>query len=85
MCTDAVQGKNQILIRAWFRYVLNTCMCTDAVQGKNQILIRASQQFSSTRALQKIGATLNRFDFQGVCDEETFDTDMYWECVIRYY
>jgi choline dehydrogenase-like flavoprotein len=28
---------------------------------------------------------LNRFDFQGVCDEETFDTDMYWECVIRYF
>jgi hypothetical protein len=44
------------------------------------IFFWASQQFSSTRALQKIGATLNRFDFQGVCDEETFDTDMYWEC-----
>ena len=47
--------------------------------------IRASQQFTSTGALQKIGATLNRFDFQGVCDEETFDTDTYWECVLRYF
>ena len=47
--------------------------------------IRKVQQIVSTRALQQIGATLNRVDFKGVCDTEKFDTDSYWECILRYF
>ena len=35
--------------------------------------------------MQKIGATLNRMDFKGICDAETFDSDPYWECILRHY
>ena len=44
-----------------------------------------SQKLSATKTLQQIGATLNRYDFKGICDKEKFDTDAYWECVIRYF
>ena len=45
--------------------------------------IRKAQEITSTRALRQIGATLNRVDFKGVCDTEKFDTDSYWECILR--
>ena len=47
--------------------------------------IRKVQQIASTNALQQIGATLNRVDFKGICDKEQFDTDSYWECILRYF
>lgn len=33
----------------------------------------------------ELDATLNRVDFPGICDEEEFDSDTYWECLIRHY
>ena len=47
--------------------------------------IRKVQQYAATNALQKIGATLNRMDVEGVCDMLVFDTDEYWECLLRHY
>ena len=47
--------------------------------------IRKVQQCVATNALQKIGATLKRMDVEGVYDMLVFDTDEYWECLLRHY
>ncbi|XP_063420605.1 oxygen-dependent choline dehydrogenase-like [Mytilus trossulus] len=46
--------------------------------------IRKSQQIVSTKALKEIDATLNAFDIDGICDKDTFDSDSYWECMLRH-
>jgi len=38
-----------------------------------------------SRVFQKYGATLTRRDFPGICDKTIFDTDEYWECLVRHY
>ena len=35
--------------------------------------------------MQEIGATLNRQDFDGICNDVDFDTDSYWECMLRHF
>ncbi|CAG2216003.1 unnamed protein product [Mytilus edulis] len=47
--------------------------------------VRKVQQIAQTKPFQEMGATLNKLDYEGVCDEEKFDTDAYWECLIRHY
>ncbi|VDI41110.1 Hypothetical predicted protein [Mytilus galloprovincialis] len=47
--------------------------------------IRKTQELAKSKALMKLDATLNRVDFPGICDEEEFDSDIYWECLIRHY
>ncbi|XP_071136342.1 glucose dehydrogenase [FAD, quinone]-like [Mytilus edulis] len=47
--------------------------------------VRKVQQIAQTKHFQEMGATLNRLDYEGVCAEEKFDTDAYWECLIRHY
>ncbi|XP_063405240.1 oxygen-dependent choline dehydrogenase-like [Mytilus trossulus] len=47
--------------------------------------IRKTQELAKSNALRELDATLNRVDFPGICDEEEFDSDNYWECLIRYY
>ncbi|CAC5386015.1 unnamed protein product [Mytilus coruscus] len=47
--------------------------------------IKKSQQIASTKAMKKIGATLNPFDIDGICDKDIFDSDSYWECMLRHF
>ncbi|XP_052094091.1 glucose dehydrogenase [FAD, quinone]-like isoform X2 [Mytilus californianus] len=47
--------------------------------------IKKSQQIASTQAMKEIGATLNPFDIDGICDKDIFDSDTYWECMIRHF
>ncbi|XP_052089229.1 glucose dehydrogenase [FAD, quinone]-like [Mytilus californianus] len=47
--------------------------------------IRKTQELAKSKALRELDATLNRVDFPGICDEEEFDSDTYWECLIRHY
>ncbi|XP_052088266.1 glucose dehydrogenase [FAD, quinone]-like isoform X2 [Mytilus californianus] len=47
--------------------------------------VRKVQSIVKTKPFQEIGATLNRLDYEGVCDKEEFDSDAYWECLIRHY
>ncbi|XP_076078475.1 putative GMC-type oxidoreductase Mb1310 isoform X1 [Mytilus galloprovincialis] len=47
--------------------------------------IRKTQELSKSKVLMELDATLNRVDFPGICDEEEFDSDTYWECLIRHY
>ncbi|CAC5376121.1 unnamed protein product [Mytilus coruscus] len=47
--------------------------------------VRKVQRIAQTKPFQEIGATLNRLDYEGVCDKEEFDSDAYWECLIRHY
>ncbi|CAC5373489.1 unnamed protein product [Mytilus coruscus] len=48
-------------------------------------VIRKTQELAKSKALRELVATLNRVDFPGICDEEEFDSDTYWECLIRHY
>ncbi|CAG2210144.1 unnamed protein product [Mytilus edulis] len=43
------------------------------------------RKLEKTKAFKEIGATHNRMDFKGICDTEEFDSDEYWECIIRYW
>lgn len=36
-----------------------------------------------TKAMKKLGATLYRKPFPG-CEEQSFDSDEYWECYVRH-
>ncbi|XP_076109497.1 glucose dehydrogenase [FAD, quinone]-like [Mytilus galloprovincialis] len=47
--------------------------------------IRKIQELAASNPLQEIGATLNRQDFDGICDKAKFDSDEYWECMLRHY
>ncbi|XP_052094090.1 glucose dehydrogenase [FAD, quinone]-like isoform X1 [Mytilus californianus] len=47
--------------------------------------IKKSQQIASTQAMKEIGATLNPFDIDGICDKDIFDSDSYWECMVRHF
>ncbi|CAC5363146.1 unnamed protein product [Mytilus coruscus] len=47
--------------------------------------VRKVQMITQTKPFQEMGATLNRLDYEGVCDREEFDSDVYWECLIRHY
>ncbi|CAC5386016.1 unnamed protein product [Mytilus coruscus] len=47
--------------------------------------VRKSQQIASTKAMKEIDATLNAFDIDGICDKDAFDSDSYWECMIRHF
>ncbi|CAC5363150.1 unnamed protein product [Mytilus coruscus] len=47
--------------------------------------VRKVQMIAKTKPFQEIGAILNRLDYEGVCDKEEFDSDAYWECLIRHY
>lgn len=49
------------------------------------LAIRQAQKIVETKALQEIGATLNRVDFDGICGDEIFDSDLYWECILRHF
>ncbi|XP_076078478.1 glucose dehydrogenase [FAD, quinone]-like [Mytilus galloprovincialis] len=47
--------------------------------------VRKVQQIAMTKPFREMGATLNRLDYEGLCDKEMFDSDAYWECLIRHY
>ncbi|XP_071156190.1 glucose dehydrogenase [FAD, quinone]-like isoform X3 [Mytilus edulis] len=47
--------------------------------------IKKSQQIASTKAMKEIDATLNKFVIDGICDKEKFDSDSYWECLLRHF
>ncbi|CAG2245888.1 unnamed protein product [Mytilus edulis] len=47
--------------------------------------IRIMRKLEKTKAFKEIGATYNRLDFKGICDTEEFDSDEYWECIIRHW
>ncbi|CAC5424484.1 unnamed protein product [Mytilus coruscus] len=47
--------------------------------------IRKIQKLAASNPLQEIGATLNRQDFDGICDKVKFDSDEYWECMLRHF
>ncbi|CAC5372476.1 Glucose dehydrogenase [FAD, quinone],Choline dehydrogenase, mitochondrial,Alcohol dehydrogenase [acceptor] [Mytilus coruscus] len=47
--------------------------------------IRIMRKLENTTIFKEIGATYNRLDFKGICDTEEFDSDEYWECIIRYW
>lgn len=47
--------------------------------------IRKAQQLMNTKVFKQLGATLTRRDFPGICDKVKFDTDEYWECLIRHF
>ncbi|CAC5396732.1 Oxygen-dependent choline dehydrogenase [Mytilus coruscus] len=47
--------------------------------------IRKIQKLAAANPLQEIGATLNRQDFDGICDKVKFDSDEYWECMLRHF
>ncbi|CAG2222346.1 unnamed protein product [Mytilus edulis] len=47
--------------------------------------IRIMRKLEKTKAFKEIGATYNRMDFKGICDTEEFDSDEYWECIIRHW
>ncbi|XP_071133697.1 glucose dehydrogenase [FAD, quinone]-like isoform X2 [Mytilus edulis] len=47
--------------------------------------IRIMRKLEKTKAFKEIGVTHNRMDFKGICDTEEFDSDEYWECIIRHW
>lgn len=47
--------------------------------------IRKAQELAASKPLQGIGATLNRQDFDGICANTKFDSDAYWECMLRHF
>lgn len=47
--------------------------------------VRKVQQIAMTKPFREMGPTLNRLDYEGLCDKEKFDSDAYWECLIRHY
>jgi choline dehydrogenase len=47
--------------------------------------IRKVQQLSKTKTMMEIGMNGQRFDFYGICDKIKYDSDEYWECVLRHF
>ena len=47
--------------------------------------IRKVQQLSKTKTMMEIGMNGQRFDFNGICDKIKYDSDEYWECVLRHF
>ena len=43
------------------------------------------RKLEETEAFKEIGVTLNRYDFKGICDKMEFDSDLYWDCILRHW
>jgi len=43
------------------------------------------RKLEETEAFKEIGVTLNRYDFKEICDKMEFDSDLYWDCILRHW